>query len=625
VDASRFAIEALAFVLTYAIHSTLLLGVACLVARRLSSLALRERVWKAALTGGVFTALLQSGLAWRTPLVHWTLRAQDEAVVAPKDLREVERAYDNAATSEVATATAPTTPELPTSPDAAYDGRELPAPATLESSVARAPFAWGPMRVRVAVRPSDDGAFTADPGLGVNTATAFELEAASEAAPLVVDLETPTLWMTPVEPNAAPTAQPERDTFALAGETRVWTLRGLMAWGAFALLALGGFVAMWLRLARRLRGRVELLHGELRSKLDELIPLAFGRIVRVRLYEAPELLAPLSFGVFQRSICVPPRASVDLAPDEQATMLAHELAHLARRDPCWLSVAWWIERVFFFQPLNRVARAELIEIAELACDDWAARRTGDRLALASCLTRIAGWIVGPPRARLAAASLPATSMAGLHNRSCLTRRIERLLDDAQEPIDERAQRWAGPSVLAALGSLTLVTPGVCAERGGAFEDSRVAERAVTASPQAVLAFVSVDDAAVAGRATETSAEALTEDDAASASDAEALASSSTSSSTSSAPARADDGLGDLAGELAQLDEGIDELEDEVEELREELGDGEFADSLAPTFELLRARVARLRERRSTLERIASALAVLENEPAGVTTVQPTPR
>ena len=37
-------------------------------------------------------------------------------------------------------------------------------------------------------------------------------------------------------------------------------------------------------------------------------------------------------------------------------MLAHELAHLARRDPLWLAFASVVERVFWIQPLNRIAR-----------------------------------------------------------------------------------------------------------------------------------------------------------------------------------------------------------------------------------------------------------------------------
>jgi hypothetical protein len=210
---------------------------------------------------------------------------------------------------------------------------------------------------------------------------------------------------------------------------------------------------MWMRLARRLRERVELDGGELRERLDRLLPLAFPGRRRVRLYVAPDLAAPVSFGLLRPAIAVPPRALTELSGDEQETMLAHELAHLARRDPLWLSIAWLVERVFFFQPLNRIARAELHDAAELLCDDWAVARTGQRLALASCLARIAQWIVGAPRA------LPATSMAEGHGRCRLTQRIERLLEDDRAR-DERPRRWTGPAAAGALSCLVLVVPGV---------------------------------------------------------------------------------------------------------------------------------------------------------------------
>ncbi len=51
------------WLLTYALHSTLLLGLAWLLTRRLvESPARREQLWKAALVGGLVTATLQTAL-----------------------------------------------------------------------------------------------------------------------------------------------------------------------------------------------------------------------------------------------------------------------------------------------------------------------------------------------------------------------------------------------------------------------------------------------------------------------------------------------------------------------------------------------------------------------------------
>src|SRR5256884_8916222 len=77
-------------------------------------------------------------------------------------------------------------------------------------------------------------------------------------------------------------------------------------------------------------------------------------------------------------------------------MLAHELAHLARRDSLWLAGASLIERFFFFQPLNRLARRELETTAEYLSDEWATRKTGSPVALAKCLATVAEWIQASP-------------------------------------------------------------------------------------------------------------------------------------------------------------------------------------------------------------------------------------
>ena len=61
------------WLLTYAVHSTLLIGAAWLIsqnARRLSMIA-RDTMWKAALYGGIFTASLQVGLGGENPAVRW--------------------------------------------------------------------------------------------------------------------------------------------------------------------------------------------------------------------------------------------------------------------------------------------------------------------------------------------------------------------------------------------------------------------------------------------------------------------------------------------------------------------------------------------------------------------------
>jgi hypothetical protein len=105
------------------------------------------------------------------------------------------------------------------------------------------------------------------------------------------------------------------------------------------------------------------------------------------------------------------------------SILAHELAHLVRRDPSWLTLSRVIEALFFFQPLNVLARRRLQESAEFASDAWASMRVARPLDLAHCLARVAEWTIAAPR-------MPVPAMAegqGLGRRSrVLVRRVERL-------------------------------------------------------------------------------------------------------------------------------------------------------------------------------------------------------
>ena len=253
-----------------------------------------------------------------------------------------------------------------------------------------------------------------------------------------------------------------------------WSSVAAYAWVVAAALGLLVFAVAWTRLFALVAGRVELVDGPLRAKLDEL-SLRAGAKRRVRLTVSPRIAAPITFGVVQPEISLPVRALTDLRPEQQESLLAHELGHALRRDPAWLGLCRLLETVLLVQPLNRVARRRLQETSELLSDDWAVRLTGRRLSLASCLTEVAQWVVGPHRA------LPAPGIAG--GGSPLSRRIERLLvrdrADEVEPLEPAAgrERWWPASALGALGLAALAVPGFSLGRDLPADDADRAEPA----------------------------------------------------------------------------------------------------------------------------------------------------
>ncbi|HVW87749.1 MAG TPA: M56 family metallopeptidase [Bryobacteraceae bacterium] len=107
-----------------------------------------------------------------------------------------------------------------------------------------------------------------------------------------------------------------------------------------------------------------------------------GRIVRnaarsghagpVPILASQRVPGPLIAGLFQPVILLPEHASRWNASRRRA-VLAHELAHIRRRDPLVLFIAHLATALYWFHPLCWLAAARLRAESERACDDAALR------------------------------------------------------------------------------------------------------------------------------------------------------------------------------------------------------------------------------------------------------------
>ena len=194
------------------------------------------------------------------------------------------------------------------------------------------------------------------------------------------------------------------------------------AWLVGAVVLLGRYLFRRALFERRIAARREVLGGPVAEMLQELCEAA-GITRPIRLTASAALPSPVALGTAE--IAMPEAAFTDLDPGQQRSMLAHELAHLDRGDPRWLTASCLAECVGFLQPLNRLARRRLMESAEYLCDEWAVRRTGSGVLLAKCLAKVAEWLETAPR------TLPVAGMA--EDRSHLVARVRRLLDGAPFP------------------------------------------------------------------------------------------------------------------------------------------------------------------------------------------------
>ena len=223
-----------------------------------------------------------------------------------------------------------------------------------------------------------------------------------------------------------------------------WPLFLFGAWVVLASAILGWFLIARARFMRAIGPRTDASHTLAGNELRHL--LSEGRLSRhVRLTVSDCLTSPVALGTDE--ICLPARALNELGPVRIASILAHELAHLVRRDPTWLTIARVIEAIFFFQPLNVLARRRMQESAEFASDAWASTRVARPLDLAHCLARVAEWTIAAPR-------LPVPAMAERRG-PVLVQRVQRLTTGRviPEAVPGRALRLS--AVVALVGFIML--------------------------------------------------------------------------------------------------------------------------------------------------------------------------
>jgi beta-lactamase regulating signal transducer with metallopeptidase domain len=228
--------------------------------------------------------------------------------------------------------------------------------------------------------------------------------------------------------------------------TPVWPLIVLGAWFVVGAALLCRFLVARARFLRTIGPRTSADHTLAGNALRHL--LREERITRqVRLTLSERLTSPVALG--RDEICLPSRAMSELGPVRIESILAHELAHLVRRDPSWLTVSRVIEALFFFQPLNILARRRMQESAEFASDAWASTRVARPLDLAHCLARVAEWTISAPR-------MPVPAMAERRGK-VLVRRVERLTTGRVIP-EETPGRALRLMAAIALVALILLAP-----------------------------------------------------------------------------------------------------------------------------------------------------------------------
>jgi beta-lactamase regulating signal transducer with metallopeptidase domain len=281
---------------------------------------------------------------------------------------------------------------------------------------------------------------------------------AAEPAPATVAAPTPPASMPETgSAERGRTPAPRHD----ATRKAAWTWSGhqatamLVLWGLAGSFALCALVANLRRRSRYLRGllrssRAAPLHWQ--GQVDALSAASLHPVLR----SVAAIPSPLCGD--RRTILLPDWAE-SLDSEAQRALLAHELAHLRRRDPQWRVLDAFVVALMCALPPFRHAARRLEALAEFACDAEAARRTRAPQALAECIAQcLEHQFAATPRLAVAMAT-PASSVV---------ERVQRLIEERPMFTSERPalrRSLIALSVVAAL-ALPVVAINVAAEAGG---------------------------------------------------------------------------------------------------------------------------------------------------------------
>lgn len=165
------------------------------------------------------------------------------------------------------------------------------------------------------------------------------------------------------------------------------------------------------------------------------VPLLFSKVAVV----------PITVGAREPVIILPESFSVERSEETLASVVGHEMAHIARRDYA-LNLCYQILCVpISFHPLANFIERQLSGARELACDELVTERVLEPQAYARALVRVVAGIVAPASRAF---------MLGVFDANILEERIMKLTRNRKR-LGTRAARLLTLNICALLGLLCI--------------------------------------------------------------------------------------------------------------------------------------------------------------------------
>jgi beta-lactamase regulating signal transducer with metallopeptidase domain len=244
-----------------------------------------------------------------------------------------------------------------------------------------------------------------------------------------------------------------------------------LGWLSIAFILLASKVIQQFKLKRLLTCRQTLTNKQVMIDFDQLLKTT-SLSKNIRLSESTKIGSPIALA--NNEIVLPANFTSNFTRSQIQAALAHELAHIKRKDGLWLWLCLLNESVFFFQPLNKLLNKNIYQFAEHRSDDLAALWTGNPRALAEALSIAANSTYETNQLKM----VPTMSS----NKSTLLARVESLIINQKNKTKRLALALAG--FLSAF--IFLMAPGISI-------NAAPEETLATKSPVAPVAPVASQD------------------------------------------------------------------------------------------------------------------------------------
>lgn len=226
--------------------------------------------------------------------------------------------------------------------------------------------------------------------------------------------------------------------------TSSWPIAPIAAsiWVAGSLLFLGVWGVQWRRMAKMVRTGARITSGREVDALRQLERQA--RLAQpITIVESPGQFEPGVFGIRTPVLLWPAGIGAHLTREQLVTILAHEVAHVRRRDNLTAMIQMVISSAFWFHPLVWWIGARLADERERACDEEVLHAGGEPELYAETILAVCRlYLQAPPSCVSGVAS------------SNLRTRIERIMTSAAT----RTLSWRHKLLLATVTIAALATP-----------------------------------------------------------------------------------------------------------------------------------------------------------------------